>query len=102
MPGKSKKDLNAEMNKKREQMEKQMRASLAPSSKEQPHPSQLPDQLIPPNSSVRGKGCKCGKGLVIDLKQSAKDGIARSKPAPGWGSNAQANYDPVPPGVPRF
>lgn len=73
----------------------------------------MPDSLIPPNSDVRGMGCgKCGgkknkkgkkgKGITVDLKRSAKDGIERSKPAPGWGSNAGNNYDPVPPAVPRF
>lgn len=66
-----------------------------------------PNSLIAPNSNIRGKGCCCncskkGKGINIDLKSSAKDGLNRMKPAPGWGSNAGNNYDPSPPAVPKF
>lgn len=74
----------------------------------------VPDSLIPPNSDVRGMGgngirfCKTfgkvkkGKGITIDKKTSAKDGLNRISPAPGWGSNANGNYDPSPPAVPNF
>lgn len=91
LPGK-KKDLNAEMNRKRAAMEKAMRATLKP------------DSLIAPNSSVRGSGCgcKCGKGIVVDNKSSGKDGLKRIAPAPGWGSNANGQYDPSPPALPNF
>lgn len=69
-----------------------------------------PDSLIAPNSDVRGMGgkgccCNCGKngrGIVIDNKTSAKDGLERIKPAPGWSSNANGNYDPSAPAVPNF
>jgi len=74
--------------------------------------SEKPDSLIAPNSNVRGKGgkggkgcCDCskkGKGIVIDNKTSAKDGLSRIKSAPGWGSNAGNNYDPSPPAFPNF
>ena len=90
-----KKDLNAEMNKNRAKEEAAMRAML----------SKEPDSLIAPNSSVRGqggKGCNCGKGITIDNKSSAKDGLKRIAPAPGWGSNANGNYDPSPPAIPNF
>ena len=67
----------------------------------------MPNSLIAPNSNIRGngqRGCKKmkGKGILVDLKASAKQAEDRTKPAPGWGSNAQANYEPVPNGTPRF
>lgn len=64
----------------------------------------MPDSLIAPNSQVRGKGGVESKaaGIVINNKSSAENGLKRVKPAPGWGSNVNGQYDPSPPGVPNF
>lgn len=52
------KNLNAEMNKKRAAEEAAMRKQMGMGRRG----SMLPDQLIAPNSSMRGKGCDCGQG----------------------------------------
>ena len=66
--------------------------------------SSMPDSLIAPNSQVRGKGAPETKaaGIVINNKSSADNGLKRIKSAPGWGSNANGQYDPSPPAVPNF
>ena len=63
-----------------------------------------PDSLIAPNSNIRGQGGKESKaaGITVNNKSSAESGLKRTKPAPGWGSNANGQYDPVPPGVPGY
>ena len=64
-----------------------------------------PDSLIQPNSQVRGVGGKPtqSKGITINNKSSAENGIKRmDNSASGWGSNANGQYDPCPPGVPNF
>ena len=78
-----KKNLNAEMNKKRASEEASMRKSL------------LPDQLIAPNSSMRGKGaCQCGqggRGFGGNPALEDDDGDITVKKA--WGSAANGNYN---------
>lgn len=64
----------------------------------------MPDSLIAPNSTVRGRNGKESKaaGITINNKSSAENGLKRVKTAPGWGSNVNGNYDPSPPAVPNF
>lgn len=64
-----------------------------------------PDSLIAPNSQVRGVGGKPTqpKGITINNKSSAESGMKRmDNSVAGWGSNANGNYDPVPPARPNF
>jgi hypothetical protein len=59
-----------------------------------------PDSLIAPNSSVRGHS---GNGkMVYKENMMGKGDLEDGKEAPGWGSAASGNYEPVTGGTASF